>query len=271
MSPLLKALILGSSPKRRKNRQNNEENIAGNNDFLQTGKRVTRNYKTLTRARVPCGPRKTARHEPSFPKPLKRISVFVQPQTFEGPQYSPPEIYKPSAGFDREAMGTRRSEEFKSDVAPAGQTAVQYFKASRQPLAARRLINYKIDLPLKLARLLFPQMTKNNTETVIRIYPEPSRPGQQGNGLMVSLARRPLLDRAGLGSRLKMSRRRCMFGSCPGCCPECCSVCCPGGEGQRCTPVSPLPPDRFSYHHSPPTHPFSPFPSPSLPLSAPPP
>lgn len=91
-------------------------------------------------------------------------------------------------------------------------------------LASRRT-TYRINMPVKVAKLLLPQMTNKNQETIIRIYPDTSTQtqNQSSTNYMLSLSYKKLND-DNFSNKLKIGRRACYYGQRPGCC----SVCCPG-------------------------------------------
>lgn len=91
-------------------------------------------------------------------------------------------------------------------------------------LASRRS-TYRINMPMKVAKLILPQITNKNQETIIRIYPDKSAKAQSGNGsnYLLSLSYKKLND-MGAPNKLQAGRRACYYGERPGCC----SVCCPG-------------------------------------------
>lgn len=80
-------------------------------------------------------------------------------------------------------------------------------------------------MPAKVAKLILPQMTNNNQETIIRIYPDRSAPtqNQSSANYMLSLSYKKL-NNDDVSNKLKIGRSACYYGYRPGCC----SVCCPG-------------------------------------------
>lgn len=89
-------------------------------------------------------------------------------------------------------------------------------------LASKRA-TYRINMPAKVAKLILPQMTNKNQETIIRIYPDKSAQNQSTANYMLSLSYKKLND-DDISNKLKIGRRACYYGQRPGCC----SVCCPG-------------------------------------------
>lgn len=92
-------------------------------------------------------------------------------------------------------------------------------------LASRRT-TYHINMPMKVAKLILPQITNKNQETVIRIYPDKSArtQNQTGSNYMLSLSYKKLND-DDLSNKLKVGRRACYYGERPGCCSTCCPGC----------------------------------------------
>lgn len=251
--PLLRSLVLKSLSKNYRNHKKTSKKHSPKSYTrhlpCRTVSRDSKKTKPISMMRIPC------RHSDATNKQgynshklhallsatensVARVSIYVQPDQpiIVGPQYFPPEYHdhrrppKPQLYITKDSMVARRSSSYKTEASSAKKPEVQYYKVLKGSLASRRSDSYKIDLPIKLARLLFPQITKKNTETIIRIYPDGD--DRDGKGLVVSLAHRRLRNRGELGSNTKpsTSKRKCMFGMCPGCCPGCCSVCCPGGE-----------------------------------------
>lgn len=100
-------------------------------------------------------------------------------------------------------------------------------------LASRRT-TYRINMPAKVAKLILPQMTNKNQETIIRIYPDKSaqKQNQSTANYMLSLSYKKLNDED-VANKLKIGRRACYYGHRPGCC----SVCCPGCKCSYCCSV----------------------------------
>lgn len=98
----------------------------------------------------------------------------------------------------------------------------QYNKNS---LASRRT-TYRINMPMKVAKLILPQITNKNQETIIRIYPDKSEHAQNqtGSNYMLSLSYKKLNDEVH-SSKLEAGRRACYYGRRPGCCSTCCPSC----------------------------------------------
>lgn len=87
-------------------------------------------------------------------------------------------------------------------------------------------------MPAKVAKLILPQMTNKNQETIIRIYPDKSAQNQSTANYMLSLSYKKLND-DDVSNKLKIGRRACYYGQRPGCC----SVCCPGCKCSYCCSV----------------------------------
>jgi len=100
-------------------------------------------------------------------------------------------------------------------------------------LASKRT-TYRINMPAKVAKLILPQMTNKNQETIIRIYPDTSAPAQNQSSAnyMLSLSYKKLNDED-VSNKLKIGRRACYYGHGPGCC----SACCPGCKCSHCYSV----------------------------------
>ena len=81
-------------------------------------------------------------------------------------------------------------------------------------------------MPMKVAKLILPQITNKNQETIIRIYPDKSEHAQNqtGTNYMLDLSYKKLNDDVH-SSKLEAGRRACYYGRRPGCCSTCCPSC----------------------------------------------
>ena len=89
-----------------------------------------------------------------------------------------------------------------------------YYQGSSQ---ASRRSTYRINMPMKVAKLLLPQISNKNQETIIRIYPDKSAETQNQTGhYMLSLSYKKLNDGS---SGPPLQQNDCSPGGCC-CCPE---------------------------------------------------
>ena len=87
---------------------------------------------------------------------------------------------------------------------------------------ASRRSTYRINMPMKVAKLILPQITNKNQETIIRIYPDESsdKQNQTGRNYLLSLSYKKINDNGIQNTAFQ----DCMGGCC--CCPgsKCISV-----------------------------------------------
>lgn len=101
---------------------------------------------------------------------------------------------------------------------------------------ASRRTTYRINMPMKVAKLILPQIRNKNQETIIRIYPDKSNEAQNqtGSNYLLSLSYKKLNDE---GPQNQVFKDPCPGGCC--CCPgmnvDPMSICNPG------CPVCPTP------------------------------
>ena len=89
-----------------------------------------------------------------------------------------------------------------------------YYQGSAQ---ASRRSTYRINMPMKVAKLLLPQISNKNQETIIRIYPDKSAEAKNQTGhYMLSLSYKKLNDGS---SGPPLQQNDCSPGGCC-CCPE---------------------------------------------------
>lgn len=91
-----------------------------------------------------------------------------------------------------------------------------YDNGDRDSSPASRRSTYRINMPMKVAKLILPQITNKNQETIIRIYPDKSsdQQNQTGRNYLLSLSYKKLNDN---GIQNKAFQDYCTGGCC--CCP----------------------------------------------------
>lgn len=84
---------------------------------------------------------------------------------------------------------------------------------------ASRRTTYRINMPVKVAKLILPQIRNKNQETIIRIYPDKRNEAQNqtGSNYLLSLSYKKLNDE---GPQNQVFKDPCPGGCC----------CCPGSE-----------------------------------------
>lgn len=84
---------------------------------------------------------------------------------------------------------------------------------------ASRRTTYRINMPMKVAKLILPQIRNKNQETIIRIYPDKRNEAQNqtGSNYLLSLSYKKLNDE---GPQNQVFKDPCPGGCC----------CCPGSE-----------------------------------------
>ena len=107
---------------------------------------------------------------------------------------------------------------YSSEKTPMHKTWRQKHGTSYQGSAqASRRSTYRKNMPMKVAKLLLPQISNKNQETIIRIYPDKSAEAQNQTGhYMLSLSYKKLNDGS---SGPPLQQNDCSPGGCC-CCPE---------------------------------------------------
>jgi hypothetical protein len=96
-------------------------------------------------------------------------------------------------------------------------TIQQQSSSSGQSKPSKR--SFKVELPMTLAKLLFPKVMNNYDETIIQIYPVTNDKG--GKTLMLKVShKRPETEKN--NDALAPQKDKCFNGICSGCCPGCC-------------------------------------------------